>query len=782
MNNAENVLDLKTELVELLEIPEINFGRILELASELSQHDPDFVRFTVDAGLISRLGRELVAKQETAVSELVKNAYDADAINVWLTFIDCNEPGGRLIITDNGHGMTREQLINGFMRLSSTDKIHNPLSPKFRRTRAGKKGIGRFAAQRLGEKLIIFTQTKDSLRTLKVEINWFKYQGDQDLIHIANQIEELEKTSEEGTILIIEGLYEAWTLSQIQRIYQYLVDLVQPFPLKKVKDQKVSDPGFAIEVQREIGNEEETVANVEKMVYDFALAEIEGIVDDKGVGVWSISSKQLSIDEQANEIGKLSDNPKSNFVYLRNLNFKAYYYIYNRGNYSNYLPKAQNTFIRGLARERGGIRVYRNGFRVLPYGEQFDDWLKLEEATARRRVLPPFRRENFFGFVELTDITGKVFDETSSREGLIENAAFKELVDFVSRVLESAVFRVAEERGRKQKPTSGDISPVAKLRHAVEDAKKAADSFSKRVSAAQTSNDPKDRLDEVELSELAQEYSSVVETLLAAVKEEETREAQLVEELGMLRVLAGLGLSIGEFTHEINQSISSIDADIKNIQELHLDDKAGLYINRLKNNIKHFRTYSAYFDRAASDNVRREMRPQEMGQVLRSFSKIVASAAHRYGIEMLEPKVTGYDIFTVPMHPSEWASILFNLFTNSVKAIRRAKTNGKIYLSAKKNGNYVYLDFADNGDGIATENSERIYDAFFTTSSPSSPFDKDNNPEELAGTGLGLKIVKDIVNSHYGTIELVTPPKDFQTCFRISMPAASAEELENYGY
>ena len=88
------------------------------------------------------MGTELVAKQETAVSELVKNSYDADAIKVVLKFKDSNSIGGTIFIDDDGLGMTKEQLVNGFMRISSTDKLRNPPSERYNRKRVGQKGIG----------------------------------------------------------------------------------------------------------------------------------------------------------------------------------------------------------------------------------------------------------------------------------------------------------------------------------------------------------------------------------------------------------------------------------------------------------------------------------------------------------------------------------------------------------------------------------------------------------------------------------------------------------------
>ena len=116
------------------------------------------IGFSIDAGLIDRLGRELVGRAETAVSELIKNAYDADATNVDVDFIDTENSGGTLIISDNGVGMTKDKLVTGFMRISSSDKLENPISERYHRTKAGRKGIGRFATQRLGEELVIITQ------------------------------------------------------------------------------------------------------------------------------------------------------------------------------------------------------------------------------------------------------------------------------------------------------------------------------------------------------------------------------------------------------------------------------------------------------------------------------------------------------------------------------------------------------------------------------------------------------------------------------------------------
>lgn len=254
------------------------------LDKQLAELDKDKVRFSVDAGIIDRLGRELMAKQETAVSELVKNAYDADANEVTLQFINTDVVGGTLIIEDDGHGMDLEALRKGFMRLSSTDKVHNPVSPKYGRKRAGRKGIGRFATQRLGSKLTIITQTEQSETALKVTIEWDDYQIDRDISLVANQVEELSKQKSQGTTLIIDNLREHWTTAEIQRVFRYVSDLLQPSYLSdRLKKSEVifasqEDNSFSVKCQREVNGEFETISDIDKSFFEKSLAVFEGCI------------------------------------------------------------------------------------------------------------------------------------------------------------------------------------------------------------------------------------------------------------------------------------------------------------------------------------------------------------------------------------------------------------------------------------------------------------------------------------------------------------------------
>lgn len=785
MNKPAELEELKKNLAQSVSTENVDFDQILRLSNEIIKYDQSKVRFSTDAGIIDRLGKELVGRQETAVSELVKNAFDADATCANLTFINFQSKGGALIIKDNGAGMTREELINGFMRLSSGDKIENPHSHKYWRKRAGRKGIGRFAAQRLGKNLTIITQSEKSEKSLRIEIDWTRFTTNAELNSVSSVLKELPKGENTGTTLIIDFLEDAWTEAAIKRIYRYLIELIQPFPLSAMRStsnsmkentneiaaEKISvlnDPGFEINIYKQENNKTVAFANTEQDIYAHALAEIEGVVG-QGQGIWSVKSTRLGIDE----VGTPFLRDEKPYNYLNNVHFKAYYFIVSN---VDYYSRPTAAFLKEFLKERGGIRIYRNGFRVLPYGEAFNDWLRLDYNYGRRYVLPPFSNENFYGFIEITDADESTFQETSSREGLIENAAYNELVDFVFKSLKGAAFRIAEARERKktasQKDGWKDKTPSEKIAEAVDELKKIADD----VGQADERNE---KVNSNSKNTSKKRILGIIERVTEAGSEQEEAQAQLIEENSLLRVLANLGLSIGIFTHEVKHLYGSILADSTSItRTASLEQKKAA--ERLDTHIKSFRTYTSYFDNIVSENVHRELRIQDIASIAREFVKIMRPAANRYSVVLHEPTEETYDVFSCKMHWSECISILLNLFSNALKAIKRARTSGEIMLWVGKKDEYVFLDFFDNGDGIPPENRERIFEPFFTTSSAAGPLAGDS--DELLGSGLGLKIVKDIVESYNGKIRLIEPTANYVTCFRIQLPQATKSEIKEYGY
>ncbi|WP_431133709.1 sensor histidine kinase [Psychroserpens mesophilus] len=764
---------IREELSKTLSQDPNNYSRIMELSSKLASFDKDNVRFSVDAGVIDRLGTELVARQETAVSELVKNSYDADALKVILKFEDSDSIGGTLFIEDDGLGMTKEQLVNGFMRISSTDKLRNPLSERYNRKRAGQKGIGRFAVQRLGEKLTITTQTLENDFALVLTINWNKYQGDVDLINITNKIITTPKRKEEGTILKIEGLKDRWTQAAIKRIYRYVSEIIQPFPLSELEENKNSsdeiiDPGFKTVFKKLDNNKSIIIADESKMIYDHALAEIDGWIDDKGLGIYSIKSELLGIEEYG-EIGSDPDDMSIPFSQLKKVRFKAYYYIYNKG----LIPKMHETNIKNLSKVSGGIRLYRNGFRVLPYGEPKNDWLKLDASANQRSFLPVHSNNNFFGFVELTD-TEKVFNETSSREGLMENEALIQLQNFIYRTIMTSVIKVAEVRNVKivsGQQKEGKLYEKIEVR--IKDIAHTLEALDLELEKEEGSLQIK-RKRRKKIQKLKKDIEQV-----AKLHKEET--GKMLKEKSMLRVLSSVGITIGQFIHEVRDYVSSMESDVKFLLEkLRSDAVLTERLLILDKNITTFKSYTSYFDNVISQNVIRELIPIEIQNRAEYFWKSIHNDALKSDIKFEIPIRNGAYLYTRPMHPSEWSSILFNFYTNAKKAIKRTEKPGEIKIECGLSDNNIYLEFSDTGDGISEENEEKIFDEFFTTTSPNTLEEIDSS-NEITGTGLGLKIVKDIVSSYKGSIQVVSPKEGFNTCIRVEIPKATDKELDDYG-
>lgn len=762
--NAQ-IAALKKQLIEEAQKEVSDDNIILTLSNEIAKLDTTQVRFSVDAGIINRLGKELVGKHETAVSELVKNSYDADATEVNLIFENAWGIGGILIINDNGHGMNKVQLVNGFMRLSSSDKIHNPISSKYERQRAGKKGIGRFATQRLGDKLTIITQTESSQDALKVEINWEEFQTDKDLLTISNKIEFIAKQKEEGTTLIIEGLREGWSDLMIKRVYRFTSELLQPFPLSKKREKEkksCEDPGFKSYYFRKDNDQLVPIIDEEKAIFQHALAEIEGYVLGDGQGCWALKGDKLNFPQEIYAIGnneKDKEDTLTPFTLIKGVHFKAYYFVYD----ASLFASGTFTFIRELGYEKGGIKLYRNGFRVLPYGEQGDDWLGLDKSNNRNIILGQHPNRNFFGFVELEDKKGD-FEETSSREGLIENVYLEELVSFVFRSLTSAVMKVSELRGRKV--TASQKGFIKREENPTEKVDKGLEKIKEFFEEENDSNEKESDSSSYQKKERAKQ---IFEEVKQARGEEKQKNQELINEINMLRILAGLGLVIGEFVHEVQRFLPGFDADIKFLKNA-VKDYKNVYqrTELLEINVKSFTAYTSYFNKAISRNVHRELEPIELRDVVRSFSSVIKNDLLRAGIEFVPPSFNGYDLFTIPMHPSEWASILFNLYTNAKKAIKRQKSNGKIFIKCGEEAKNVYLEFSDNGDGISKENEENIFNAFYTTSTASNHTVDDATA--LTGTGLGLKILKDIIEFYNGEVYVTIPEDGYKTTIRIEIP------------
>lgn len=655
----------------------------------MSNSNNSNIGFTVDAGLIQRLGYELVGRAETAISELIKNSYDADATIVDVEFLNSTEPCGTLIISDNGIGMTYNQLINGFMRISSTDKIHNPVSKKYHRTKAGRKGIGRFATQRLGKRLTIITQTLNDVKALRLSIDWNQYEADKDITDITFPLSIIDKEKEEGTTLIIENLREGWSKASINRVYRYIIDLFQPDYLsnkKQVNSYACRNENSFKATFKYTNNDESYVINDENIsIFNKSLATITGYIDDCHIGHVSVKSDSLNLNDDIN----IYNREQQPYTCLMNVNFKIHYFIYNRPQYyGGNVSKVELARINELSKTASGVRLYRNGFRVLPYGETTNDWTQIDRrwSSESGTINIPLSNKNLFGFVEIIDSQGDYFEETASREGLIENEAFKQLTDFVNKSLVLSRNRIAEK----------------------------ITSFKEQINEDDYTQ--KTREEELSEQDLVNDLANLIDN--SSTEQSNKRRLlnvvnKLIEETGMLRVLAGLGLTIGEFTHEIKQYKPSIYGEIHSIKNKICDQNIQGDLDSLKKYCDELFSYTRFFSTTISQNTSREKLPIDVLEIVDVFKETIKNDLKVNNI-VFETYEHDFDVYTIPMHKSEWSSILFNLYSNSRKAIRRKRSDGQILIEiGTLNSDYVFLRFYDNGDGIPEHNRERVFNAFF---------------------------------------------------------------------
>lgn len=728
------------------------------------------VRFSVDAGHIQRLGLELVAKQETALAELIKNAYDADATRVTVNFSGHDKLNGQLLIEDNGTGMTFDIVRDAWMRLSTSHKQEHPLSARYHRVRAGRKGIGRFAVQRLGKTLVMETEVAGSLHGLRVTFDWDgRFNAGTDLNDIFSAVEEYDKpVDRERTSLAIGDLRETWSDAALGRVWKMILLLQSPFavPVNKVAPIKAgsSDLGFEVVLNGTSSRNQKTSLGIETGFLQHAIAEISGEIHPHGKAQVRVISEKLALDERHDFAEK--------YLLTGTVKFSAKYFIYT----SEILSGLSATSAKKMGSEYGGIRIYRNGFRVSPYGERSDDWLRLDQDTSRRTIIVPANNINFFGQVILGSEENPLFEETSSREGLIENEAFEELRKFVRASLQWALLRVAAVRGRKQTAGQKDFVSIARPRKPSE----IIDSLLIAIDpSAHVDGDieqdheltgpgplpPHPEIPRPELLAARHAFDLARGELKIWEQEVEQREAASLQYEEMLRILASLGLSISVFGHEIKGIRGSVSAHLAVLQreinslpvsdfQKHLDTIVG----GLRSATGRMFDLGGYIAGLMSSTESRELRSLSVKGAIERFQLQFRQYMDRQKIEF-EHITTPPNLRTIAMHASEMDSVLLNFLTNSIKSMKVAKVfPRRVRIAAKEEDGFVVLSFEDNGLGVPPSLQDRIFHAFFTTT-----VNLEDDGLAGPGTGLGLKIVSDIASSYGGDV-LVGEPRDGYTC------------------
>lgn len=405
-----------------------------------SDKKPD-LHFDVSSGLKSVLGSELITDDEVAIFELVKNSFDADAGRVDLYFSD-----DRIIIADNGIGMSYEDIKNKWLFVAYSSKRESNKSGDYRdeiaerRHYAGSKGIGRFSSDRLGGIINLQTRPKKERRGYihSVTVDWSLFDINHKVHfesigvtydHTATSFDvptELLKLTH-GTVITIERLRRGWDRDSIIRLKSSLAKLINPFG--------VESDGFQITIHAPSELESDRIAQDLAHARGDELSPNDIVNGEVGNFIFStLQEKTTFIEVKVDSNGEFIESSlidRGELIYrVREPNeypllalsgYQCQLYFLNQS--------AKLTFARRMGVPSvtfGSVFLFRNGFRVFPIGEEGDDWFGIDRR----------KQQGYARFLGTRDIIGRIdvsggddsFQETSSRNtGLIETPAVEQL-------------------------------------------------------------------------------------------------------------------------------------------------------------------------------------------------------------------------------------------------------------------------------------------------------------------------------------------------------------------
>ena len=210
-------------------------GRTNQMPDEKRRQNLTAAQFTVDAAVLRELGERLIGRAHIALAELVKNAYDADAHTCRI-----DVESDRIVVSDDGHGISKQEFTNYWMRIGTTHKVASRRSRHLGRPMTGSKGLGRLSVQFLaGEMELESNCPSDPNSMLYAYIDWRSIRGGEDLQTVdvgwesRPEIATYADGSPTGTRMTLTGLRTAWDSKAIESLGKDVWMLRSPFRSKK---------------------------------------------------------------------------------------------------------------------------------------------------------------------------------------------------------------------------------------------------------------------------------------------------------------------------------------------------------------------------------------------------------------------------------------------------------------------------------------------------------------------------------------------------------------------
>ncbi len=803
------------------------------------------ITFKVSARAGKLLGRENFSNPEGAIIELVKNSYDADAKNCLVLFdvptkkiVDSDgkeieipiKEESTLYIIDNGEGMADTVIKDHWMQIGTGNKEEDYLSGE-KRTKTGAKGIGRFALDRLGFKTEMWTLSKNAKNNIgcfwKMDWNQFDESNKSisqieaelefEKIDLKDKIRNLTSNSllieevvkdlnfDRGTIIKIENLKDDWFNEETSSAFKSLEALIPPKELNipfevffkhfqqpkefgKVETAFFNDFDYKLKasynaetlnVDFEMTRNEMDIKSLKKKYpdvykskthpYDLKTLENKTFIYSKSIDKilsWKLNGTNKKL---LKDVGSFD----LTFYYLKQVNSKKEGYPY-----KNIISKERKSVLERF----GGVKIYRDSFRVRPYGDPNNDWLRLgarataSPASAGQRIGDwRVRPESTAGIISISRLTNPLLIDKSDRGALQENEAFNTFKLIIiglinefevdrSKIL-NPLFLVNQKRKKQEKEKEVQKRAEKLAEKIIQERKKVEESiYGKKGNL--------DLFQEKREEEEKKTYEEAFKDTFKAIDDEKSEQEN--QEIVQVRSLASLGLVVSSFAHELKEikdnaievkQLENIFKSVVPIEKKKSEEyKDGIDIIELldenSDKIIHWVDYAL----TAIKKDKRTRGKLEFSSFFKSLDKSWNRIFKKKDISLNivdKTKNKNYDFRAFEM---DMSTIFTNLINNSIDSFNNLiEVQERIIgISASIKDNYIEILYSDNGVGLDAvfEDKEEIFLPFTTSK-------RDRKGNEI-GTGLGMYLVKSVIDDNNGTIDILEPEIGFSVM--ISFP------------
>lgn len=672
----------------------------------MSEYRSGKLPFKPRARLLLLLGDQLIRDSGIAVFELVKNAYDADASKAIVTMYDVSDSqDARIVVKDNGSGMDWGTVTNIWLE-PGTDhrnlqRIAGKRTEKHGRFPMGEKGVGRFAAHKLGSQVTLVTRKKNNLEVV-VEIDWRDFEKGTYLDDIKVSIREREPKvfprPRTGTQIEIRRLRDTWTRGMVRDLYRAIMSICSPF-------ESPSDFETALVLHPQNGWLDGLLKPSEvldfalfkascslqgtELQYDYSFQPLPGMnrLQGRKVAKKHVSLSRIVLTESGKKkVERIDLNEKKIGPIEIDL------YVFDREPAVLEFSVNDKKGLKEFLDANGGIRVYRDNVRVYDYGQPENDWLDL---GGRRVNLPTKRVSNnlVIGAVSLSLERSQDLIEKTNREGFIENRAYQLFRDAVlfavtqieqERKIDKLRIRSAYHKGRKKEPVLEDL---ALLREKIE----------------------KHGLEE----ELGRYLDNV--------------EKQFIEVRDRLLTAAGAGLSLAVVIHEVEKGIEELNKAVSRNVPMDSIRELARSLSELVEGLTYLTRKSGTTKEKASVLIRHAL-----------FNTEYRTNYHK--IRVINGMEQGDPDFSVKCTRRLIIATLMNLIDNSIWWLdNKGAKDKRIYIGTTqdlKNGPAIIV--ADNGPGFL-DPPEYLVQPFMS-----------RKPD---GMGLGLHLASEVMKAHNGRLE-----------------------------